>query len=120
MRKSGFAASLVGALLMLAVAQVSADESNQEMVKIWKVDFSGRPPFKRELVEVPVADFAALEAGNEVLRTERVWTVDYSGKPPFKRRFEEIPIIDAASLELIVEDEPQLKKRPHGSLKRHR
>jgi hypothetical protein len=89
------------------------------MVKVWKVDFSGRPPFKRQLIELPAADVARLEASDEVLETERVWTVNYKGRPPFRRRFEDVPVIDAASLETEqVEDAD--RKKPLGSFKRHR
>ena len=111
---------LVGSLLVQPAIADTAVASDTEMVKVWKVDFSGRPPFKRELVELPVADVAALEATDKVVETERVWTVDYSGKPPFKRKLQEIPVIDAASLEVESVEESNTRKRPLGSFKRHR
>lgn len=119
MRNSVLATCLASALLSLSATSVLADTSGEQMVKVWKVDFSGRPPFKRQLIELPAADLARLEASDEVLETERVWTVNYKGKPPFRRRFEDVPVIDAASLETVqVEDVD--RKKPLGSFKRHR
>ena len=111
---------IMGSLLMQPAIADTATTGDTEMVKVWKVDFSGRPPFKRQLVELPAADVAALEASTKVVDTERVWIVDYSGKPPFKRKFKEIPIIDAASLEIETVEESNSRKRPLGSFKRHR
>ena len=119
MRNSVLATCLAGALLSLSSAAVLADTSGEEMVKVWTVDFSGRPPFKRQLIELPAADVARLEASDEVLETERVWTVNYKGKPPFRRRFEDVPVIDAASLE-TEQAEDVNRKKPLGSFKRHR
>lgn len=96
-----------------------ADTDEQEMVKVWTVDYSGRPPFKRELVEVPAIDLARLEASDEILEVQKVWTVKFSGKPPFKRSFEEVAVIDAASLE-VTEIEESGRKKPVGAFKRHR
>ena len=113
--------SVVLSSLLLQPALADTEASNgQEMVSVWKVDFSGRPPFKRELVEVPVADIAALEASNKVIDTEVVWTVDFKGKPPFRRKMKEVPVIDAASLEFESADDSNTRKRPLGSFKRHR
>ncbi len=119
MRKSIPVTGLAGVLLALAFTSASAESGGQEMVKVWSIDFSGRPPFKRQLIELPAADIARLEASNEIVEFERVWTVDYSGKPPFRRKFEEVPVIDAASLEMDVTDDVD-RKKPLGSFKRHR
>ena len=119
MRRSVLASCLAGALFSLSALTSFADSSGKEMVKVWSIDFSGRPPFKRQLIELPAADIARLEASNEILETEKVWTVDYSGKPPFRRRFEEVPVIDAASIEITDTDKPG-RKKPLGSNKRHR
>jgi hypothetical protein len=120
MLKSVFTLLLFAALFVQPALADTSATNGAEMVKVWKVDFSGRPPFKRELIELPVADVAALEATNKVVDTETVWTVDYAGKPPFRRRMQEIPIIDAASLEIEVDERPSVKRRPLGSFKRHR
>ena len=120
MRKSVFVSCLAGALLTLPTLTSFAQEAaGEEMVKVWSVDFSGRPPFKRQLIELPAADVARMEATDEIVEMERVWTVDYSGKPPFKRKFEEVPVIDAASLEMDQAEESD-RKKPIGSFKRHR
>jgi hypothetical protein len=90
MRKSALISAIAGAFLALPVAADMSDNS-EETVKVWEVDTSGHPPFKRTLVEVPVADVARLET----VETERVWHVDYSGRPPFTRSYEELPVVDA-------------------------
>jgi len=119
MRKLALVSSIAGALLSLSATATLADTSGEEMVKVWKVDFSGRPPFKRQLIELPAADVARLEVSNEIVDMERVWTVDFSGKPPFRRRFEDVPVIDAASLEFDADGDED-RKKPLGSFKRHR
>ena len=117
---ASFAILMLPATSSLADITDAANNSAVEMTKVWKVDFRGRPPFKRELVEIPVADVAALEIENKIVETEVSWQVDYSGRPPFKRRLLEIPVIDAASLEIEAEDQSRIKRRPLGSFKRHR
>ena len=119
MRKSVLAACLAGTVMSLSGLTTVAAPSGEEMVKVWSVDYSGRPPFKRQLIELPAADVARMEVANEIIETERVWTVDYSGKPPFKRKFEDVPVIDAASLE-VEETGSSIRKKPLGSFKRHR
>ena len=119
MRMPVFASCLAAALMTLPTTTALADTAGQEMVKAWSVEFTGRPPFKRRMIELPAADVARLEATNEIVEMERIWTIDYSGKPPFKRRFEEVPVIDAASLELDAADTSE-RKKPLGSFKRHR
>jgi len=125
MRKLVFATFATFALLQPATATFadttnSATNDSVDTVKVWKIDFSGRPPFKRELIELPVADVAALEEENKIVETERSWQVKFVGKPPFKRRLLEIPVIDAASLEFESAEQSSVKKRPAGSIKRHR
>ena len=119
MRNSVLATCLAGALLSLSTTAVLADASGGEMLKVWTVDFSGRPPFKRELIELPAADVARLEASDEVLATERIWVVNYKGKPPYRRRFEDVLVIDAASLE-TEQTENADRKKPLRLFKRHR
>lgn len=118
MRKLILNVSLLGLVAIMPHTSVMADANESEMVTVQVVDFSGRPPFKREVVELPAADVARMEAMDEVLETERVWTVDFSGKPPFKRKFEDVPVIDIASLEMAAEKKEQKPSRP--PFKRHR
>lgn len=118
MRKLILNVSLLGMVAIMPHTSVLADANESEMVKVRIVDFTGRPPFKRELVELPAADVARMEAMDEVLEMERVWTVDYSGKPPFKRTFEDVPVIDIASMERAAEENEQKPSRT--PFKRHR
>ena len=76
-----------------------AETSHGEMVRVWEIDTSGRPPFKRRLVEVPAVDVARLESSPEPAATIQRRTVDFSGRPPFRRSIEELPVIDTARLE---------------------
>ncbi len=85
---------------------------------VWKVDFSGRPPFDRQLVEVPVADAASFETVLDV-EMQRVWHTDFSGRPPFKRGYADIPVIDAAQLELVEASQEGVRPRPFAK-PRHR
>lgn len=99
MYRLAFYTAIAGALFaMPAAADVSA-VAEQETVTVWKVDYSGRPPYDRQLVEVPVADIASFEAAS-VMQTERVWHTDFSGRPPFKRGYVDLPVIDAAQFEI--------------------
>ena len=122
-RKLAFVLCLTGVLLALPVASALADSKGEkpiEMVKVWEVDFSGRPPFKRRLIELPAAEVAALAAARQIIETKRVWTVDYSGRPPFKRRYENVPVIDATNFETGRADASDGNKRPKSRFKRHR
>lgn len=105
MFKSALFSTIAGTLLALPVA---ADQSSTDMVRVWEVDTSGRPPFKRTLVEIPAADLAQLE----VVETARVWHVDYSGRPPFRRGFDELPVVDAAELDVIENSSEQVRPAP--------
>ena len=110
---------LMAALVMpFASAQVAALEDSQETVKVWRVDSKGKPPFKRTLVEVSVADVARLESMGEI-RTEKVRVVDFRGKPPFRRVTREMQVVETAALEAV--DAPVRKvAKPRPFLKRHR
>jgi hypothetical protein len=103
----------------LATGAVAEAPSQGETVTVWAVDHSGRPPFKRERVEIPVVDTAQLEVADESVETVTVWTVDRSGKPPYDRRREELPVTDIAALESApADEEPLFRGRP--PFKRHR
>ena len=82
-----------------------AEHSTETTAKVWQVDTSGRPPFKRTLVDMSVVDTASMEVDASNVETELVWTADFSGAPPFKRSLQEVPVIDAASLEADIEGE---------------
>ncbi len=117
MIKAGFSAGILASLL---VAPALADVSGQDTAKVWQVDMSGRPPYQRTLVDVPVIDAAAMEI-DAAVETELVRTTDFRGKPPFRRSLEALPVIDAASLEAGAQDEGQrnVKAKPFFK-QRHR
>ena len=92
--------TLLAALAALLVPLPALAETSQvETVRVWDIDTSGRPPFKRRLVEVPVADVARLESTSEPAATITRRVVDFSGRPPFRRSTQELPVIDTARLE---------------------
>ena len=108
-----------GAALSLTASPGFAEVGDQETVRIWQIDTSGRPPFERRRVEVPVADLARFE---QVQVTETVTrrVADFRGRPPFRRSVQEVPLIDAASLETGLTDKAHSPTpRPFHKL-RHR
>lgn len=109
----------VGAVMADAgQADSQSKSADSQTLRVWQVDYSGRPPFKRSLVEVPVVDAARLESLG-VVETRRLRTTDFSGRPPFKRRYQEVRVLDAASLET----ENVANERPFrnvGFKRRHR
>lgn len=82
-------------LTLISMAIASTSVFAAETTKTWEVDYSGKPPFKRTLVEVEVADIAQMET----VETQFVRTTDFSGKPPFKRNLETLEVVDTAVLE---------------------
>ncbi len=102
-----------------ALADTTATSSLTETTTVWQVDMSGKPPYKRERVEIPVVDTARLDVTGEPVETVTVWQVDRSGKPPFRRTREEVPVIDVAAVDIEAEDrEADFRGRP--PFKRHR
>lgn len=112
----------IAALVMggpVALADTTATSSLTETTTVWQVDMSGKPPYKRERVEVPVIDTARLEVTGEPMEMVTVWQVDRSGKPPFKRTREEVPVIDVAAMDVeSVNSEADFRGRP--PFRRHR
>lgn len=95
-------ALFAGPFALYVQAESAHADLAAETVKVWKVDRSGHPPFKRELVEMTVVDAARLEtAPASEARTETVTvrTVDRTGKPPYQRRTETLPVSDIAVFE---------------------
>ncbi|MBU2978081.1 hypothetical protein [Alteromonas sp. C1M14] len=96
----------------------SAAFANTQTHTVQVVDYSGKPPFKRTMVELDVHDVAKLETVNTPVEYVEVRTVDMSGKPPFKRSIKRVPVYDVAQLEVTLEQEkPALIGRP--PFKRH-
>lgn len=102
-------------LLASAVALVvSASAFAAGTTTVQKVDFSGKPPFKRKLVTLEVVDAAQLEN----TETSLVTSTDFSGKPPFKRNVEKLEVVDAAALEATTE-ETSVQRRGKPPFKRN-
>lgn len=89
------------ALLGVTVSALSfgALASTNETTQAQVVDTQGKPPFKRKLVDVPVADVAQFEEANTVKTVKKRVVVSYQGKPPYTRRTIEVPVADVAQFE---------------------
>ena len=88
----------IALLLSVGLAVSAPVKANDDMTTVWTTDFSGKPPFKRQLETIPTADLARFETGTEVVNT-----TDFSGKPPFKRNVHVLRIVDAARFEIVEE-----------------
>ena len=124
MLKFVIASGVLGALIAIpATAAAQEQNSAEATVKVWETDFSGRPPFKRVLKEVSLAEAAALEAEPGLIETVKKRVVNFSGKPPFRRTIQEVEVIEAASLEIDsssdADTESPLRKKS-ARFKRHR
>jgi hypothetical protein len=98
----------LGALVLSSVV-VAAEE--QETVKVWSVDYKGKPPFKRTLKRLPVSDVAQFETAQDV-ETVAV-KVRTGSKPPFKRRTVNLPVVDAAQFEIEEnKSKPDFRGKP--------
>lgn len=120
MKKSTLMVSLVGCLFLVACGATGADQASADLVKVWIVDTSGKPPFKRFLLEVPAEDLARLETTTGEVETQSMRVVDFRGSPPFRRSIEDIPVIDAANIEIKDSGKVRRTVRPKPFLKRHR
>ena len=96
-------------LCALALSSVALASENQEMVKVWSVDYKGKPPFKRSFELVPVSDVARFEEEQETV-TVRVKT---GSKPPYKRRTVNLPVSDVAQFEAEeIKSKPDFRGKP--------
>jgi len=66
---------------------IPAIAENQEVTRVWSIDFSGKPPFKRKMIKVRTAD---LEKQSTIV----VSGTDFRGKPPFTRNKEIVRVVD--------------------------
>ena len=71
-------------------------------------DYSGKPPFKRKIVTLPVVDIAQAEIVDTDTELVSVRTTDFSGKPPFKRTVERLPAVDISQVESLASDSDQV------------
>ncbi len=118
MKRSIALVSLIAPFALMSCGTANGLDSGAEMVRVWSVDTTGKPPFKRTLVEVPAADIASLEIDDANVETVTMRVTDFRGKPPFRRTMQEVPVIDAASLEQVSETTRKAGRTPFG--KRHR
>jgi len=95
----GFAA-LFGGSGADSTACVSACET------VVTTDFRGKPPFKRKVETLPVANVAQVELINPQATAEQVTirTVDFGGRPPFRRNIESLTVINVAPV-ILQEDQ---------------
>ncbi len=98
--------------LGIAVLATFATVAQAETVRVWDVDYSGKPPYARVARDLPVADVARMEA--EAGEMVQVRTVDFAGRPPFNRNVETLRVVDAAQLETEAAERtvPGFRKRP--------
>ncbi|WP_018981882.1 hypothetical protein [Salinimonas chungwhensis] len=95
-------------LTLLATPAMASMTGGAETQKVQLADFSGKPPFKREVVELSVHDVAKLEALSNDKQPQKyvsVRTVNMSGKPPFRRTVETLPVYDVAQFEQVNQAE---------------
>jgi hypothetical protein len=105
------AAALIGSWAGMAGA-ADNDKSVVEGERVWIVDYSGRPPFKRRAVTA--AEFARFEEAkrSEAPKVgERVRVVNYQGRPPFRRQLVEIDENDVAEFARFEETKPASTER---------
>lgn len=90
----------------------TAAQAEQSLVRVWDVDYTGKPPYTRSVQELPMADVARMEMAESA--TVEVRTVDFSGRPPFNRGVETLRVVDAAQLEAETGEKsrPGFRKRP--------
>lgn len=102
-----------------AAAEETPFASGVATKTVWQVDMSGRPPYSRTRVEVPVVDAAAMEVSEYAGETTTVWVREHRGRPPFDRRRVEVPVVDAAALEIDSEADEGTTFRGRPPFRRH-
>lgn len=112
------ASAMVVALAFSGVGvALDSEQTDQNARTIRSVDFSGHPPFKRTVKQVPtpseeVTDLARFE--EVAVKTETRRVVDYRGRPPFKRRTVTVPVVEESDFARFEEVEDQGKRRRSG------
>lgn len=120
MKKSILPLLFLSSLAASPFAALSAESgvNNASVKKMIIVDRTGKPPFKRELVEVSEHDVAQFELLNASTECENRMSVDMRGKPPFKRSVECVPVVDVAQFEMTNESESSTNFSGHPPFKR--
>jgi len=101
----------IGLAVLTSGSVVSAQECTENCVSTWVTDFSGKPPFKRTLVQMPVVEVAEVEVVESEPVFVEVKTVDFKGKPPFKRRVETLEQVEVLEVEVVSEDDSEETRR---------
>lgn len=96
-------------LFALSLSSTLLAKEEQDMVKVWSVDYKGKPPFKRSAEWVPVSDVAEFEEVQELIAVK----VKSGLKPPYKRRTVYLPVADVAQFETTDGDsKPDFRGKP--------
>ena len=95
--------------------------NDQDTVDIQLVDYSGKPPFTRQIKSVPVSDVARLESlGESAIEYVEVRQVIMRGKPPYRRVTIRLPVYDVAQFEMLEEQEKPARQGSRPPFRRHR
>ena len=113
----GLPVALAAALTLGVAAPLAAAETIVKQVdanSVLVVDYSGRPPFKRRVVEIDALSATELARFEERIGPvevdasrigERISIADYRGKPPFRRRSVEIDASNAVEFARFEESD---------------
>lgn len=115
-------AGFIGASVALFLTSSFAYASEANLSKVWEIDFSGRPPFKRKLSKLPATGDSAPPSSATRGKSRFVWRVDFFGSPPFKRRYQGSPVFNSENPAPVAAPPHQEVKsyRPRSRYKRHR
>jgi hypothetical protein len=113
-----------GLAVLLSNSVFGSADCTENCVAKMVTDFSGKPPFKRRIEMVPMADIAQVEIVKSVeVGLVEVKTIDFRGKPPFKRRTKLLEKTDVMEVEITSEPEAPGKRKKRGTgnsfFKRH-
>ncbi|MBL4573896.1 MAG: hypothetical protein JKY86_12605 [Gammaproteobacteria bacterium] len=72
---------IIGAAIALSLATPFALASEESLSKVWEIDFSGPPPFKRILKKLPAEGESIVLNSAAKNKAGSVWRVDFSGRP---------------------------------------
>lgn len=122
MNKLYRASNIAAASIVLSLMSPLAHTSEESLNKVWTIDFSGPPPFKRIFKNTPTTnDSAALPSAAKKESSLR-WLIDFSGRPPFKRRSKESLALEEQNSGSVAASSTQKARsfRPRSRYKRHR
>jgi len=103
-----------------ATAAQALPAVSDDTVEVQVVDYSGKPPFKRQTITMSVSDVAQLESvGEEAIEYVEVKEVVMRGKPPYRRVTTMMPVYDVAQLEMLEEPDEKQRRGTRPPFKRH-